>query len=94
MPDPVPEDQVKLELTWKANSRTRKALERPDRLMQFAGPTEYMLDIIASTLAPHEADTRLEQRRAGLCFEPPFQPRLVLLQRGFEAERRKRPSCS
>ena len=44
--------------------------------MQFADPNEYMLDIIA-----HETDTRLEQRRARLCFEPPCQARLVLLQR-------------
>jgi len=42
--------------------------------MQFAGPTEYMLDIIASTLASHEADTRLEQRRLGSVSNRPFSP--------------------
>jgi hypothetical protein len=52
--------------------------KRQSRLMQFADPNEYMLDIIA-----HEADTRLEQRRARLCFEPPLSGPTSAVAAGF-----------
>ena len=48
LPGPIQEDEVKLEFTWRADHRTRIALERQARLMWFENPTEYMFDIIAS----------------------------------------------
>jgi hypothetical protein len=57
LPDPLTEDEVKLELSWQADDRTRVALERQAKLNGFDSVTEYMLDIIAYRLATDEADT-------------------------------------
>jgi hypothetical protein len=55
--NPLQEDEVKLELTWKADKRTLAALERQAKLNGFDNPAEYMLDIISFRLATDEADT-------------------------------------
>jgi hypothetical protein len=39
--DLITEDQVKLELTWRADSRTKASLESQAKLMEFASHTEY-----------------------------------------------------
>jgi hypothetical protein len=57
LPDPLREDQVKLELTWTANERTRAAILRQARLMGFESPTAYLLQALAATIAGNEAYT-------------------------------------
>ena len=57
LPDPITESEVKMELQWSADERTRQALQRQSRLMGFDSPTDYMLQLIAATLASNEEDT-------------------------------------
>jgi hypothetical protein len=57
--DPLAEDEVKIELTWTADERTRVALERQSRLNGFQSITDYLSDAIACRLAADEADTVL-----------------------------------
>ena len=55
--DPIRESQVKLTLNWSADQRTTKAIERQAALMGFETPTEYLLQLIAATIAGNEEDT-------------------------------------
>ncbi len=57
LPDPVREEEVKLELTWSADERTRAAVERQAALMGFATLTAYLHQALASVIAGNEADT-------------------------------------
>ena len=57
LPDPITESEVKMELQWSADERTRQALQRQSRLMGFDTPTDYMLQAIATVLAGNEDDT-------------------------------------
>jgi hypothetical protein len=68
LPDPLQENEVKIELTWKANGCTRHALERQTQLNQFESVTEYLLDIITERLLDDEGDTVVTDD-GRLCFE-------------------------
>ena len=57
LPNPITEREVKIELQWSADEHTRQALQRQSRLMGFENPTDYMLQLIAATLASNEEDT-------------------------------------
>jgi hypothetical protein len=57
LPDPLQEDEVEIQLTWKANGCTRVALERQAKLNQFDSVTEYLLGIVIDRLLDDEADT-------------------------------------
>jgi hypothetical protein len=57
--DPLVEDEVKIELTWKADERTRATLERQAHLNGFESVSDYLSDAIACRLAADEADTVL-----------------------------------
>ena len=59
MPDPITEDEVKIELTWTADSRTRLAIERQATLMGFESPIAYLHQALAATIAGNEEDTFL-----------------------------------
>jgi hypothetical protein len=72
--NPLQEDEVKLELTWKADERTLAALERQAKLNGFDNPAAYMLDIISFRLATDEADTVVKDD-GRLCFECEVDPR-------------------
>ena len=66
LPDPLPEDQVKLELAWSADERTRTAIERQAALMGFASPTAYLHQALAALKSePASADIKC-QNEAGL----------------------------
>jgi len=53
--DPIIEAEVRLQLQWSADERTTAALQRQAKLMGFDSPTEYLLEVIATTLADNEA---------------------------------------
>jgi hypothetical protein len=57
LPDPISESEVKLELHWSADEHTRAAIERQARLMGFDTPTDYLLQILAPTIASNEEST-------------------------------------
>lgn len=57
MENPLRENDVRLELSWKADRATELALQRQSSLMGFASPSDYLHQLIASSLASNEADT-------------------------------------
>ena len=57
LPNPITEREVQIELQWSADEPTSQAIERQSRLMGFDSPTDYMLQLIAATLASNEEDT-------------------------------------
>ena len=59
MPDPVRESEIKIELTWTADERTRKAIERQAAIMGFESPTAYLQQALAAVIAGNEQDTVL-----------------------------------
>jgi len=46
LPGAIEEDEISIKLIWKANRRTRFALERQAKLSQFASVSDYLLDAI------------------------------------------------
>lgn len=56
LPDPITESQVKIELTWHADERTRQALERQAKCLGVP-PDEYLRQAVAFVLATDEANT-------------------------------------
>jgi hypothetical protein len=67
LPNPITEREVKIELQWSADERTRQALQRQSRLMGFDSPTDYMRQAIAATLASNEQDTVVTDDGRLLC---------------------------
>jgi hypothetical protein len=67
LPDPITEREVKIELQWSADKRTRQALQRQSKLMGFDSPTDYLLQLIAVTLAGNEENTVVADDGRLLC---------------------------
>jgi hypothetical protein len=67
LPNPITEGEVKIELQWSADERTRQALQRQSRLMGFGSLTDYMLQAIATVLAGNEEDTVVTDDGRLLC---------------------------
>jgi len=59
LPDAIKESEVKIELTWSADARTQKAIERQAAIMGFESPTAYLLQALAAVIAGNEEDTVL-----------------------------------
>ena len=57
LPDPITESEVKLELTWSADARTRAAIERQAKIMGFESPRAYLEQAVAAIIAGNEEDT-------------------------------------
>jgi len=57
LPDRIIEAEVKIELNWSADGRTRKAIERQAALLGFKSPTAYLHQALASVIAGNEEDT-------------------------------------
>jgi hypothetical protein len=55
--DPITEAEVKLELSWTADPRTARAIERQAACMRFESPQAYLGQILAAVLASNEGDT-------------------------------------
>jgi hypothetical protein len=56
-PNPIKESEVKIELRWSADERTRNVLERPAALMGFVTSADYLHQLIAATLAGNNQST-------------------------------------
>jgi hypothetical protein len=59
LPDPIQEDQVKIELRWSADERTLAALRRQAALYGFGDPGDYLRYTLAVNLAQDDADSVL-----------------------------------
>jgi len=59
LPNAITEEQIKLELGWSADERTRLAIERQAALMGFESPSAYLAQALAATIAGNEGDTIL-----------------------------------
>jgi hypothetical protein len=57
LPDPIREEEVKFELTWSADERTRQALERQAKCQGCESVTDYLIITLAQALANDEQDT-------------------------------------
>jgi hypothetical protein len=56
-PNPIKKHEVKIELHWSADERTRHALERQTAVMGFETPADYLHQLIAATLAGNDQST-------------------------------------
>ena len=74
LPDPLTEEEVRIQITWTANARTELAIIRQAKLMGFATPTDYLLQALAAVIAGNEEDTILTDVR-GLPVQPLRQGR-------------------
>jgi hypothetical protein len=59
LPDSITEDEVELQISWTADKRTTQAILRQADLMGFESGTDYLLQLIAATIASNEEDTIL-----------------------------------
>jgi hypothetical protein len=59
LPNYLTEAEIKIELNWSADHRTRQAIERQAALMGFESPTAYSHQALAATVASNEEDTIL-----------------------------------
>jgi hypothetical protein len=57
LPDAITEEEVRLKLTWLADTRTRRAIVRQAKVMGFETPTAYLIQALAATIASNEEDT-------------------------------------
>jgi hypothetical protein len=57
LPDPLREEEVRIQITWTADARTTAAIERQAKKVGCDSPTEYLEQILASFIADDEADT-------------------------------------
>jgi hypothetical protein len=57
--DPLPEEEVNIEITWTADQRTELAIRRRAKLMGFDTPTDYLRQALAAVIACNEEDTIL-----------------------------------
>ena len=67
LPDPLTEEEVRIQITWTANVRTELAIRRQAKLMGFATPTDYLLQALAAVIAGNEEDTILTDDGCFLC---------------------------
>ena len=67
LPDPLTEEEVRIQITWTANVRTELAIRRQAKLMGFATPTDYLLQALATVIAGNEEDTILTDAGGFLC---------------------------
>ena len=58
-PNPLTEEEFKLDITWTADAKTTAALERQARCYKLPSVKDYILQIIAAQLAGDEEDTVL-----------------------------------
>ena len=56
MPDPIREDEVNIQLSWTADSRTELAIRRQANLMGFETTAGYLTQMIARALASNDED--------------------------------------
>ena len=93
MPDPIREEEVNIQLTWTADSRTELAIRRQANLMGFETTAGYITQMIARGLASNDEVIVIET--GDLCTKtlsrhsPLPRPKAHLLQR-----RGDRPICS
>jgi len=67
LPDPLTEEEVRIQITWTANVRTELAIRRQAKLMGFATPTDYLLQALAAVVSGNEEDTILASEGGFLC---------------------------
>jgi hypothetical protein len=67
LPDPLPEEKVRIQITWTANARTELAIRRQAKLVGFDTPTDYLLQALAAIIAGNEEDTILTDDGSFLC---------------------------
>ena len=67
LPDPLPEEKVRIQITWTANARTELAIRRQAKLIGFASPTDYLLQALAAVIAGNEQDTIFTDGGCFLC---------------------------
>ena len=67
LPDPLTEEEVRIQITWTANVRTELAIRRQAKLMGFATPTDYLLQALAAVIAGNEQDTIFTDGGCFLC---------------------------
>jgi hypothetical protein len=60
-PNPLTEEEVKLDITWTGDAKTTAALERQAACNECASVKEYLLKMIAAQLAYDEEDTGADQ---------------------------------
>ena len=58
-PNPLAEEEVKLDITWTADAKTTATLERQARCYELASVKDYLLQIIVTQLADDEEGTVL-----------------------------------
>jgi hypothetical protein len=56
MPDPIREEEVNIQLSWTADSRTELAIRRQANLMGFETTAGFLAQIIARALASNDED--------------------------------------
>ena len=56
MPDPIREEEVKIQLSWTADSRTELAIKRQANLMGFETTSGYITQMIARALASNDEE--------------------------------------
>jgi len=56
MPDPIREEEVKIQLSWTADSRTELAIKRQANLMGFETTSGYITQMIARALASNDGE--------------------------------------
>ena len=67
LPDPVPEEEVNIQIIWTADQRTQLAIRRQAKLMGFDTPTDYLRQALAAVIACNEEDTILTDDGCFLC---------------------------
>jgi hypothetical protein len=67
LPDPITEDEVKIEITWTADQRTRQALERQARKIGYDSVDEYVLSAVVDRLITDEEDAVIADDGRILC---------------------------
>ena len=56
MPDPIREEEVKIQFSWTADSRTELAMRRQANLMGFETTSGYITQMIARALASNDEE--------------------------------------
>jgi len=75
MPDPIREEEVNIQLTWTADSRTELAIRRQANLMGFETTAGYITQMVARALASNDEeivitrDGRLVHKKLGSAAE-------------------------
>jgi hypothetical protein len=67
LPDPISEEEVKLELAWTADPRTTDALKRQAKCCGYSSIKDYLLMTIRTGLSQDDQDTILTTDGRILC---------------------------